>query len=44
VADVLAGIVVGAIGFILADRLMSLPGADPSDRLYPSSAPSAASL
>jgi len=37
IADVFAGILVGSIGVILADRLMSLSGADPSPRLYPSS-------
>jgi membrane-associated phospholipid phosphatase len=32
IADVLAGILVGAIGFVLAERLMIVPGANPAER------------
>lgn len=32
IADVFAGMFVGAVGFILAERLMSVPGANPSER------------
>jgi membrane-associated phospholipid phosphatase len=32
IADVLAGLVVGAVGFILAEWLMAVPGADPTER------------
>jgi membrane-associated phospholipid phosphatase len=32
IADVLAGILVGAIGFVLAERLMTVPGANPAER------------
>jgi membrane-associated phospholipid phosphatase len=33
IADVFAGILVGAIGFILAERLMAVRGANPADRV-----------
>jgi membrane-associated phospholipid phosphatase len=32
IADVFAGILIGAIGFILAERLMTAPGANPAER------------
>jgi membrane-associated phospholipid phosphatase len=32
IADVFAGILVGAVGFILAERLMTVPGANPAER------------
>jgi membrane-associated phospholipid phosphatase len=32
IADVFAGILVGAVGFILAERLMAVPGANPAER------------
>ena len=35
IADVLAGILVGAIGLILAERLMAVPGANPAERSGP---------
>jgi membrane-associated phospholipid phosphatase len=35
IADVFAGILVGAVGFILAERLMKLPGANPAERVSP---------
>ncbi len=35
IADVLAGILVGAIGLILAERLMAVPGANPAERSRP---------
>ncbi|MGB6429383.1 MAG: phosphatase PAP2 family protein [Candidatus Acidiferrales bacterium] len=31
-ADVFAGLLVGAVGFLLADRLMAVPGANPAER------------
>ncbi len=35
IADVFAGILVGAVGFILAERLMAVPGANPAERSRP---------
>jgi membrane-associated phospholipid phosphatase len=35
IADVFAGILVGAIGFIIAERLMTVPGANPAERFSP---------
>jgi membrane-associated phospholipid phosphatase len=35
IADVFAGILVGAVGFILAERLMTLPGANPVEGCGP---------
>jgi hypothetical protein len=32
IADILAGILVGAVGFILAVRLMAVTGANPAGR------------
>jgi membrane-associated phospholipid phosphatase len=32
IADVFAGVLVGAIGFLLAERLMAVPGANPAGR------------
>jgi membrane-associated phospholipid phosphatase len=32
IADVFAGILVGTVGFILAERLMAVPGANPAER------------
>ena len=32
IADILAGILVGAVAFILAKRLMAVPGANPAER------------
>jgi membrane-associated phospholipid phosphatase len=32
IADVFAGLLVGAVGFILAERLMAVPGANPAER------------
>jgi len=34
IADVFAGILVGAVGFVLAERLMAVPGANPAES-YP---------
>ncbi|MGB8886185.1 MAG: phosphatase PAP2 family protein [Candidatus Korobacteraceae bacterium] len=35
IADVFAGILVGAVGFILAERLMAVPGANPAEQSGP---------
>jgi membrane-associated phospholipid phosphatase len=35
IADVFAGILVGAVGFVLAERLMAVPGANPAERSGP---------
>jgi len=35
IADVFAGILVGAIGFLLAERLMAVPGANPAEHARP---------
>jgi membrane-associated phospholipid phosphatase len=36
IADVFAGIVVGALGFVLAERLMAVPGANPPEAIWAS--------